>query len=531
MRPTNPLVDPLLSDFYEFTMAYGWWLNGLHEEPAVMDLHFRRNPFEGEFTVFAGLEEVLRFVSSYHFTEAQVETVRRFMPADADPGFFDWLRTVDCSQVTIRALPEGTLAFPRVPLFIVEGPIAVIQLLETTLLALVNYPSVVATNAARIRLAAGMDKTLMEFGLRRASGPDGGISASRYSCMGGFDSTSNVKAAALFEGLRVAGTHAHSWVQSILGLDRLERRGLADPEGVEHDLVELVLQCRDELGFNHANEGELASFIAYARAYPRGFLALVDTYDTLRSGIPNFLSVALALSRIGYRPIGIRIDSGDLAFLSRRARQLFRSVGERFGVDFGSLSIVASNDIDEETLLALNNQGHEIDSFGIGTRLVTAGGETLGGVYKLTVASGVPRIKVSGDSAKVTLPGRKRAFRLYAGEPAVPVVDLLALDDEEAPRPGDRVLCRHPFEETKRLIVIPSFVQDLYEVMWDGKPNMSMVKPLGETRQYVLEQLTTFRKDHLRPVNPTPYKVSVSPKLYDFLHGLMASEVPIAEIS
>jgi len=531
VKPTNPLVDPLLTDFYEYSMAYAWWLNGTHEEPAVVDVHFRRNPFDGGFTVFAGVEEVLRLVCDYHFTDDQIAVVRRFMPEDAQSGFFDWLKTVDCSRVRIRSLREGSLAFPRVPLFIVEGPIAVVQLLEAPILALINYPSVVATSAARIRLAAGWDKTLIEFGLRRAPGPDGGISASRYSYIGGFNSTSNVKAAQLFPGLRPSGTHAHSWVQSYLGLGEVKRRDITGPDGRIHDLVELSLQYREELGGNHTNEGELASFIAYARAYPRGFLALVDTYDTLKSGVPNFLSVALALNHVGYRPVGIRIDSGDLAFLSRRARQLFREVSEQFEVDFGKLTIVASNDIDEQTLLALGQQGHEIDSFGIGTRLVTAGGEALGGVYKLTVASGVPRIKVSGDSAKITLPGKKRAFRLYAGESPLAVVDLLTLADEAAPEPGQRVLCRHPFDETKRLIVIPSRVEELYEVIWDGKPNLEIVRPLNETRQYVLDQLAGFRQDHLRPVNPTPYKVSVSAKLYDFLHSLMASEVPIAEIS
>ncbi|HEX2988405.1 MAG TPA: nicotinate phosphoribosyltransferase, partial [Chloroflexota bacterium] len=514
MKPTNPLVDPLLTDFYEYSMAYAWWLNGTHEEQAVVDVHFRKNPFAGEFTVFAGVEEVLRFVSDYRFTDEQIEVVRRFMPADVDPAFFQWLKTVDCSKVRIRALREGSLAFPRVPLFIVEGPVAVVQLLEAPLLALVNYPSVVATGAARIRLAAGWDKTLMEFGLRRAPGPDGGVSASRYSYIGGFDSTSNVKAAQLFDGLRAVGTHAHSWVQSFMGLKDLKSRNIVGPDGREHDLVELVLRYREELGGNRTNEGELASFIAYAQAYPQGFLALVDTYDTLRSGVPNFLSVALALREVGYRPMGIRIDSGDLSFLSKKARQLFREAGQRNGGDLEKLIIVASNDIDEETLLALGQQGHEIDSFGIGTRLVTAGGETLGGVYKLTVAAGVPRIKVSGDSAKITLPGKKRAFRLYAGDLPTPVVDLLTLADEAAPQPGERVLCRHPFDETKRLIVIPSRVEDLYEVIWDGEPNTETVRPLNETRQYVLDQLAGFRRDHLRPVNPTPYKVSVSAKLY-----------------
>jgi nicotinate phosphoribosyltransferase len=408
-----------------------------------------------------------------------------------------------------------------------------VQLLETALLTLINYATLIATAAARLRLAVGPEKRLLEFGLRRAPGVDGGISASRYAYMGGFDATSDVKAADLFPSLPVAGTHAHAFVQSYMDLTEADLSGFVTADGTPFDLKDAALRYRAQLGALNTHEGELAAFLAYAAAYPTAFLALVDTYDTMKSGLPNFLAVALALHEAGYAPLGIRLDSGDLAYLSRQARAAFESVSTRFSVPFARLSIVASNDLNESTILALNLQGHQIDTFGIGTHLVMPG-EPLGAVYKLVAVEDQPRIKVSGDRAKITLPGRKSAYRLYAGsngraEP-VAVVDLMTLADEEPPMAGQPVLCRHPFDETKRVMVTPRQVEDLYTVVWDGAAQRETITPPGEVRSYVLEQLAEFRQDHLRAVNPTPYKVSVSARLYDFLHDLLASEVPIAEI-
>jgi nicotinate phosphoribosyltransferase len=384
-----------------------------------------------------------------------------------------------------------------------------------------------------LRLAAGPDKRLLEFGLRRAPGVDGGISASRYAYLGGFDATSDVKAADLFPALPVAGTHAHAFVQSYLGLADAALSGFTAADGSLFDLKDAALHYRAQLDAQHTHDGELAAFLAYAAAYPTAFLALVDTYDTLKSGLPNFLVVALALHQAGFAPLGIRLDSGDLAYLSRQARAAFEAISARFSVPFARLAIVASNDLNEATLLALNVQGHQIDTFGIGTRLVLPG-EALGAVYKLTAVDGHPRIKVSGDSAKISLPGRKNAYRLFAGsgdraEP-VAVVDLMTLADEEPPVAGQPVLCRHPFEETKRVLVTPRQVDDLLTVVWDGTAQRHALQPLGQVRAAVLEQLVRFRQDHLRAANPTPYKVSVSARLYDFVHDLLAREVPIAEI-
>src|SRR5579885_2308764 len=414
LAPTNPLADPLLADLYEFTMAYAWWKNGTAGRAAVADLHFRRNPFGGEFTVFAGLAEVVRFLAGYRFSARHIERLRSLLPGGGDPRFLDWLGSITLDGVRVRALREGRLAFPRVPLRIVGGPIAQVQIPETALLTLVNYPTLVATAASRLRLAAGHDKRLLEFGLRRAPGVDGGISASRYAYIGGFDATSDVKAADLFPSLPVAGTHAHAFVQSYLNLGEVDLSDFVAADGRPFDLKEAALTYRAQLDALHTHDGELAAFLAYAAAYPGAFLALVDTYDTVKSGLPNFLAVALALCQAGYMPLGIRLDSGDLAYLSRQARAAFEAVSARFSVPFAHLTIVASNDVDEATLLALNAQGHQVDTFGIGTRLVMPG-ESLGGVYKLMEVDGQPRIKVTGDSAKISIPGRKNAYRLYVG--------------------------------------------------------------------------------------------------------------------
>ena len=584
MRPTNSFAGSLLTDLYELTMAYGYWKNGKHEDKAVFDLFFRKNPFGGEFTIFAGLEEVLRSLHSFRFSDAEIRYLRggivleknelqsRFetglrdglirqtahgferlhldrwgaefwdpieYPQDdlrveaplgnCEPSFFEWLKSVDCSELKVFALPEGTMAFPRIPLIRVEGPLALAQMQETLFLNLTNFPSLMATNAARFRLAVGPDKGLIEFGLRRAQGPDGGISASRYAYMGGFNGTSNVKAAQLF-AIPVKGTMAHSYVSSFLRLDEVRERLLTGPDGKEHDFLDIVLEYRRQLGYDATNDGELAAFISYAQAFSDGFLALVDTYDSMQSGLPNFICVALALIRIGYRPVGIRLDSGDLAYLSKEARRLFKEIERRFSIDwFGSTSILASNDIEEATLLSLRQEGHEIDVFGIGTHLVTCRAQpALGCVYKLVAINGRPRIKLSDQPDKMTIPGVKDVYRLV-GEHQYPVLDLMTEAGQPEPKAGEKILCRHPFSETKRAYVTPVKVLPLLRCVWDGRQTFSF-PPLDEIRDYVLDQIELMRPDHMRTVNPTPYKVSVSEDLYRSIHELWMREAPVAEI-
>ena len=360
MEPTNNLVNPMLTDFYQITMSYAYWKAGVHEEEAVFDLFFRRNPFRGEFAIYAGLEEKLRLFENFHFSDDHIAHLKEQMP-QCERGFFEWIKSVDCSRMKIFAFKEGTVSFPREPLMRVQGPIAVGQLLETSILTLTNYPSLMTTNAAKYRLAVGFDKGLIEFGLRRAQGPDGGVSASRYSYMGGFDGTSNVLAGYLF-GVPIKGTHAHSYVQSFTGIEDLRSGTLVGADGKVNDFAKMVLQIRAELGFHYTNEGELASFIVYAQAFPRDFLALVDTYDTLKSGVPNFICVALGLLKLGYKPIGIRLDSGDLSYLSKGTRKMLNDMGAKTDPALSKCLILASNEINKSVLISLKQQGYEIDA-------------------------------------------------------------------------------------------------------------------------------------------------------------------------
>ncbi|KAH1249545.1 Nicotinate phosphoribosyltransferase [Glycine max] len=468
--PTNPMVTPLLNDLYQFTMAYAYWKAGKHQERAVFDLYFRRNPFGGEYTVFAGLEECIRFIANFTLAEEEIDFVRECLSSSCEDGFFDYLRGLDCSDVEVYAIPEGTVVFPKVPLMRVEGPVAVVQLLETPFVNLINYASLVSTNAARHRNVAGKSKTLLEFGLRRAQGPDGGVGASKYCYIGGFDATS-CQMVFLVRPIKASWQHSHHmhW----------------------HFLM------------------------------------------VMRSGIPNFCAVALALSDLGYKAVGIRLDSGDLAYLSCEVRNFFRSIEKEFGVpEFGKLQITASNDLNEETLDALNKQGHEVDAFGIGTYLVTCYAQAaLGVVFKLVEINNQPRIKLSEDVSKVSIPCKKRCYRLY-GKEGYPLVDIMTGENEPSPKVGERILCRHPFQESKRAYVVPQRVEELLRCYWPGSTDIKKdtLPALRDIRERCINQLEQMRPDHMRRLNPTPYKVSVSAKLYDFIHFLWLNEAPVGEL-
>ncbi|XP_047323964.1 nicotinate phosphoribosyltransferase 2-like [Impatiens glandulifera] len=540
--PTNPMVTPLLSDLYQFTMAYAYWKAGKHKDRAVFDLYFRKNPFGGEYTVFAGLEECIRFIANFKFTEEEVAFVRESLPSTCEDGFYDYLRGIDCSDVEVYSVPEGSVVFPKVPLMRVEGAIAVVQLLETPFLNLVNYASLVSTNAARHRFVAGKSKILLEFGLRRAQGPDGALSASKYSYIGGFDATSNVEAGRLF-GIPIGGTHSHAFVSSFMSLDEITGRSLQSFDGscICEDFVGLVQKWLNTLknskslsaSFGETNQSELAAFISYALAFPSNFLALVDTYDVIRSGIPNFCAVALALGDLGYEVKGIRLDSGDLAYLSMEARKYFNAIEKEFErATFGKMNITASNDLNEETLDALNKQGHELDAFGIGTYLVTCYAQAaLGCVFKLVEINNQPRIKLSEDVTKVSIPCKKRCYRLY-GKEGYPLVDIMTGENEPPPKVGERILCRNPFIESKRAFVVPQQVEELLKCYWPGSLGQPReeLPTLKEIRGRCIKQLEIMRPDHMRRLNPTPYKVSVSTELYEFIHFLWLSEAPVGEL-
>jgi len=553
--PTNSLVTPLLTDLYQITMTYAHWKNNRHNDSAVFELFFRKNPFGGEYTIYCGLDEVLKHVSNFHFSDEEIEYLKT-IPAlsTCDPGFFEYLAKLDCSEVQLYSMKEGTIAFPRVPLITVSAPLGIGQLLETTLLTLINYPSLIATNSVRMVLAArgknaaaedpdtkhlkqcSQVPKCAEFGLRRAQGPDGGFSASKYSFVGGFDATSNVQAGKLLN-FPVVGTHAHAFVQSYVSLDEVKHLTVKDcKSGEEVILLDRVLHYRNNVlqdKFLTTNDGELAAFIAYAAAFPASFLCLIDTYETLQSGNLNFCILAMVLDDLGYIPRGVRLDSGDLAYLSLECARMYELLAEKYDRPFfRDLDIVASNDINEDILHALNKEGHAITLFGIGTNLVTCQAQpALGCVYKLVEIKGEPRIKLSQDIAKVLIPGRKKTYRLY-GKAGLPLLDVMLRHDEDPPLPGGRILCRHPFVERKRAAVTPTKVVPVHEVVYDMALGVVNEPPgIDSTKTYVKDQIAHVRPDVLRNSNPTPYKVSVSQNLFTFLHDLWQLETPVAELA
>ncbi|CAM9111362.1 unnamed protein product [Lampetra planeri] len=414
----------LHTDMYQFTMAYALWRAGKACARACFEASFRRAPFGGGAALSAGLADCVAFIQAFRIDAEDIDFLRAHLPDHVPDEFYAFLSGLDASDVVLHALQEGTVAFPQVPLLRVDGPLCLLQLLETPLLNFINYASLVTTNAARFRLAAGSHVELMELGLRRAQGPNGALSASRYAYLGGFDATSNVLAAQV-HGVPLAGTQAHSYITAFGGLHDLTDRELAVPDGGPTvDLVALSLEWRRRVcsllgrAERDARDAELAAFVSYAQAYPRRLLLLVDTYSVRSSGVVNFCGVALALAALGLRAVGVRLDSGDLARQSLDVRAAFRRCAQSFELPwFSELKIVASNDVNEQKILAYNKQGHAIDCFGVGTALVTCEKQpSLGCIYKLVELEGVPRCKLTEDEEKATLPGRKAPYRLYGDD-------------------------------------------------------------------------------------------------------------------
>ena len=335
----------LLTDLYQLTMAYGYFREDIAQRDSVFHLFFRKSPFQGGYTIAAGLETAIEWIDRFSFDESDLEYLGTLTGRDGkplfDPSFADYLRDLTLT-VDIDAIPEGTVVFPHQPLLRVRGPLLQCQLLETCLLNIINFQSLIATKSSRICRVAG-DEPVLEFGLRRAQGIDGSLSASRAAFIGGCSATSNVLAGKIY-GIPVRGTHAHSWVMSF--------------------------------------DDELTAFEKYADALPNNCVFLVDTYDTLQ-GVRNAVKVGQALRERGHEMVGVRLDSGDLAKLSIGAREILDQGG------FPKASIVASNDLDEHLMASLKSQGARISVWGVGTKLVTAYDQpALGGVYKL---GGYPR--------------------------------------------------------------------------------------------------------------------------------------------
>lgn len=459
----------LLTDYYELTMMNGYWRSGRQQMSASFEYFFRELPPHTGFAIAAGLEQFLDLVENFRFTEDDVAYLASLGAFDDD--FLRYLRDFR-PTVSVDAVPEGTVVFPNEPLLRVEGPLAEAQFLETAALNALNYPTLVATKTARIRLAANGDR-VMEFGLRRAQGPDGGLSGSRAAYVGGADATSNVLAGRLF-GIPVAGTHAHSWVMSF--------------------------------------DDELTAFRAYADIYPDNCLLLVDTYDTLTSGLPNALTVFEELRRRdpGVRA-AVRLDSGDLARLSKEAHALFTAAG------FEDPLIVASNELDEDLMADLKRQGARINAWGVGTHLITSSTwPALGGVYKLSAVgeegAWEPRIKLSSNPAKMTDPGRKRVVR-YRDADGRPLGDVLYRADEE-PQAGPLVsyVGRTELGFQVGLEGVADAEELLRPVMRDGR-RTAPAPALADVRRRAADQVASLPEESRRLRNPEIYHVGLSPDL------------------
>ena len=378
----------LLTDLYQLTMMQGYFKAG-NKNVAVFDAFYRTNPCKGGYAIFAGLEQVIEYIKELHFDEEDITYFRNLGIFDED--FLEYLANFHFSG-DIYALPEGTVMFPNEPMVKVIAPIMEAQLIETALLNIVNHQSLIATKAARVCYAAHGDG-VMEFGLRRAQGPDAGLYGARAAMIGGCKGTSNVLAGQMFD-VPILGTHAHSWIMSF-------------PD-------------------------EYTAFKTYAELYPNSCTLLVDTYDTLRSGVPNAIRVFSELRDKGIHPksYGIRMDSGDLAYLSIEARRMLNEAG------FEDATISASNDLDEYLIESLKSQGATINVWGVGTNLITSkDNPSFGGVYKLAAISDengnfIPKIKKSENIEKVTNPGNKKVYRIYDNENGKVNADLICLADE-----------------------------------------------------------------------------------------------------
>ncbi|CAM4467507.1 nicotinate phosphoribosyltransferase [Paenibacillus tarimensis] len=462
----------LHTDKYQINMMYAHWMQGTGNDRAVFDVYFRKLPFGNGFAVFAGLERIVKYIENLRFEDEDISYLGE-QEEQYQPEFLEKLRSFRFTG-DLYAVPEGTLVFPNEPLIRVEASFFEAHLIETALLNFMNYQTLVATKAARVKLVAG-DDMLLEFGTRRAQEADAAIWGARAAYIAGFDATSNMRAGKLF-GIPAKGTHAHAWVQA------------------------------------HGSEEE--AFDRFVEVLPDQSTLLVDTYDTLRSGLPNAIKTARELEKRGKRLNGIRLDSGDLSYLSHKAREMLDKAG------FPDVKIFASNDLDENIIFNLKAQGARIDVWGVGTQLITAADNpALGGVYKLvareTEEGLIPVIKISGNPEKVTTPGLKHVYRIISRETGKAEADYIALKEETDVQEGRRIKLFDPVHP-----YIHKYVENyearelLLPVYKDGKligslPNME------EIRTYHQEQLKLFWPEYLRKLNPESYPVDLSTKCWE----------------
>ena len=460
----------LLTDLYQLTMGYGFYRQNKHEEEVVFDLFFRKNELI-TYSVFAGLEQAMDYLLHWRLDDEDVEYLRSLHLFSED--FIEYIKNMRFTG-DVYAVREGEPVFPGEPILTVKAPLIQAQFAETALLNIINHQTLIATKSSKICRATGGKGVVMEFGLRRAQGPDAGISGARAAVIGGCASTSNVIAGEMFH-IPVAGTMAHSWV----------------------------------MGY----PTEYEAFRAYADAYPDNCLLLVDTYDTLRSGVPNAIRVFKELQAEGHKPKGIRLDSGDLAYLSKKARKMMDEAG------FPDAIICVSGDLDERSINSLLQQGAKIDSWGVGTRLITSEDlPALGGVYKMSAIIGkdgsvTPKIKLSDNTAKITNPSFKKLYRLYDKENGMAIADLITLR-EETVNENEPLTIFHPVETWKKHEVENFRAEELqYTIVKDGKLVYEF-PALTDIREFSKAQKAKFWEEYLRLDMPQVYKVDLSSALH-----------------
>ena len=465
----------LLTDLYELTMMQGYFENKNQNETVIFDAFYRTNPFGGGYSIMAGLEQVIDYVKNLCFTDEDIDYLRSI--GIFNEPFLEYLRDFHFTG-DIYAIPEGTIIFPREPLVKVVAPIMQAQLMETAILNIINHQSLIASKAARICYAARGDG-IMEFGLRRAQGPDAGTYGARAAVIGGCNGTSNVLCGQLFD-IPVKGTHAHSWIMSF-------------PD-------------------------EYSAFKSYARLYPSACILLVDTYDTLKSGVPNAIRVFREMreENIPLSFYGIRLDSGDLAYLSKEARKMLDDAG------FSDAIISASNDLDEYLIDSLKTQGAAITSWGVGTNLITAkDNPSFGGVYKLAAIMNPdgtfqPKIKLSENTEKITNPGNKKIYRIYEKASGKIKADLICMDHEEFTE-DKPLLLFDPLEPWKKtMLKTGSFsLRELMKPIFQNGQCCYNSPKVMDIRTYCQQEQATLWDETRRLVNPHQVYVDLSQKLYD----------------
>lgn len=471
----------LLTDLYELTMMQGYFKNG-HNETVVFDAFYRKNPNDGGYAIACGLEQVIEYIKNLKFSYDDIVYLRGLGIFDED--FLDYLGSFHFTG-DIYAIPEGTVVFPMEPLVKVVAPIMEAQLIETAILNIVNHQSLIATKASRVVYAAKGDG-IMEFGLRRAQGPDAGIYGARAAVIGGCVGTSNVLTGEMF-GVPVKGTHAHSWIMSF--------------------------------------QDEYTAFKTYAELYLTACILLVDTYDTIRSGVPNAIKVFKELREAGVelKNYGIRLDSGDLAYLSKKARKMLDDAG------FTDAIISASSDLDEYLIDSLKAQGAKITSWGVGTNLITSRDcPAFGGVYKLAAIMNeetgeyIPKIKLSENTIKITNPGNKTVFRIYDKETHKIIADLIALVGEEIDENED-LLIFDPIETWKKTLLEAGAytVRELPVQVFSHGVCVYESPETMEIQKYCKEEQDSLWDETRRLVNPHKVYVDLTDQLYQMKKNLL----------